>query len=82
VALFAFLSILCAVLCLPRIATTPGVRGSSSTINESLDSGPSYQLPAIINPETEHVSEESTLAVDVTAEYLSESPTLNGTEES
>ena len=81
-ACFAFLSILCAFLCLPHIATTPGVRSSSSTINESLDSGPSYHLPLIVSPETECASETSTLAVDPTAEYLTESSTLNGTEES
>jgi hypothetical protein len=81
VALLAFLSVLCAFLCFPRIATTPGVRGSSSTINESLGSGPSYHLPAIIEAEAERASEASTLAVDSAAEYISESPTLNGTEE-
>jgi hypothetical protein len=80
-ACFAFLSILCTFLCIPRIAATPGVQGSSSTINESLASTFSYHLPQIISSEAESTSELSTLAVDLSAESLTKSSTLRDTEE-
>ena len=81
-ACFAIFSLLCTFLCIPRVATTPGVRSSSSTINESLTSVSSYHLPQIIGPEAESTSESSTLAVDLSAELLTESSTLRGIEES
>src|SRR5580692_7133263 len=81
VACFAFLSLLCAFLCIPHVAATPGVRSSSSTINESLGSAPSYHLPQIVGPRAESVSELSTLLVDLAAESSLGSSTLTGTEE-
>jgi hypothetical protein len=81
VACFAFLSILGALLCIPRIATTPGVRSSSSTINDSLASASSYHLPRIIGPEAGNASEASTLAVDLMAESPINLPMLVDTEE-
>ena len=80
-ACYAFLSILCTFLCIPCIAATPGVQGSSSTINRSLASASSYHLPQIISPEAEDILESSTLAVGLSAESLPESLTLAGTEE-
>jgi hypothetical protein len=81
VACFAVFSLLCAFLCIPRVATTPGVRGSSSTINEGSDSAPSYHLPQIVSLEAESIAESSTLPVDLVAESSLDSSTLAGTEE-